>query len=110
VWEVQATLKPGLRHIYAKRVFYWDEDAPGAGSVENYDAAGKLYRVLNQVAVPFYDNELGGNTDASAELDLQTGVWTVQGLTSSPGSGWHNVERKDDRAFSPEAIAGDGVR
>ena len=27
VWVVEATLKPGLRHVYAKRVFYVDEDS-----------------------------------------------------------------------------------
>jgi len=110
VWEVQATLKPGLRHIYVKRNFFWDEDAPGSGSVENYDATGKLYRVVNEMSLPYYDNELGAFSDASIELDLQTGIWTAQGLTSMPGTGWHTVARKDDRAFSPEAIAGDGVR
>ena len=33
VWVVEATLKEGKRHIYAKRVFYVDEDSLGGCSV-----------------------------------------------------------------------------
>ena len=29
VWEVEATLKEGERHIYARRTFYLDEEAGG---------------------------------------------------------------------------------
>jgi len=110
VWVVEAHLKSNFRHVYAKRVFYWDEDAPGTGATEAYDAGGKLYRVMNQVSFPFYDNELGGNTDATIALDLQTGVWSVQGSISFPGGGWKSRQRWEDRFFSPEALAGDGIR
>lgn len=110
VWTVEATLKPGVRHIYPKRVFYFDEDVPGAGMAENYDAGGKLYRVMLNITYPFYDHELGGSSDVTIGLDLQTGVWSVQGLSGNPGSGWWPVPRKDDRFFSPEAMAGDGIR
>jgi hypothetical protein len=110
VWVVEATLKNGFRHIYPKRVFYWDEDAPGAGSTESYDAANKLYRITNTVAVPFYENELGVYTDSTVQLDLQTGSWFVQGLTGFPEGGLVPVKPRDERAFSPEAIAGEGVR
>ena len=110
VWQVDAALKPGMRHIYAKRVFFWDEDAPGAGSSEGYDAAGKLYRILNQAAVPFYEHESGGVSDASYGLDLQTGAWYVQGSASVAGGGYYPVERKNERFFSPESLASDGIR
>ena len=77
VWKVEATLKPGFRHIYPKRIFYWDEDTHTAGATENYDAAGKLYRVGNAISFPFYE----GASDAQSFVisDLQTGVWTLQG-------------------------------
>jgi hypothetical protein len=110
VWIVEATLKPGFRHIYPKRTFYFDEDTPGAGSSENYDAGGKLYRVMNQISYPFYEHELGGNADSTIGLDLQTGVWSVQGVTGYTKGGWWIVPRKDDRFFSPEAMAGEGIR
>ena len=39
VWVVEATLKEGARHIYAKRVFYLDEDSWLAVASDQYDAA-----------------------------------------------------------------------
>lgn len=110
VWVVEANLKAGFRHVYQKRVFYWDEDAPGTGAGEAYDAGGKLYRVTNEMSFPFYDNELGGNTDGTVALDLQTGVWAIQGLLSFAGGGWKEHQRWGDRFFSPEALAGEGIR
>jgi len=91
-------------------VFYWDEDAPGAGSTESYDAANKLYRIANTVAVPFYESQLGVYTDSTMQLDLQTGSWFVQGLAGFPEGGLAPVKPRDERAFSPEAMAGEGVR
>ncbi len=44
VWVVEATLKPGKRHIYQKRVFYFDEDSWVALASDEYDARGQLYR------------------------------------------------------------------
>jgi hypothetical protein len=41
VWVVEAKLKSGFRHIYQRRMFYWDEDSYSAGVAENYDAAEK---------------------------------------------------------------------
>lgn len=112
VWVVEANLKAGFRHVYPKRVFYFDEDAPGAGVGEAYDAGGKLYRILSQIAFPFYESELGGSTDGSFATDLQTGVWAVQGLPmiSGLGGGWHSVPHVEDRIYSPEAMAGQGIR
>ena len=43
VWVVEATLKPGKRHIYAKRRFYFDEDTWVAVASDEYDARGQLY-------------------------------------------------------------------
>ncbi|QIL73988.1 DUF1329 domain-containing protein (plasmid) [Diaphorobacter sp. HDW4B] len=112
VWQVEATLKEGFRHIYQKRVFFWDEDAPGAGVAENYDASGKLYRVVSNIVYPFYDSEplLGGYTDSSVAMDLQTGIWSISGGMSHPNGGWVTAAPKDSRYYSPESMAGDGLR
>src|SRR3546814_5849396 len=44
VWVVEATLKPGKRHVYAKRRFYLDEDSWSAVASDEYDSRGQLYR------------------------------------------------------------------
>jgi hypothetical protein len=45
VWILEAKLKPGMRHQYAKRIFYVDEDTWNAVMADNYDARGELWRV-----------------------------------------------------------------
>ncbi|WP_454256141.1 DUF1329 domain-containing protein [Pseudomonas sp. Marseille-Q8238] len=45
VWLVEATLKSGERHVYAKRRFYLDEDSWSILMSENYDSHGQLWRV-----------------------------------------------------------------
>jgi hypothetical protein len=55
VWVVEATLKPGQRHVYAKRVFYVDEDSWQAAHADAYDGRGELWRVHEINAVQFYD-------------------------------------------------------
>ncbi|WAJ39662.1 DUF1329 domain-containing protein [Pseudomonas sp. GOM7] len=45
VWVVEATLRPGQRHVHAKRRFYLDEDSWYALMVENSDARGELWHV-----------------------------------------------------------------
>ncbi|WP_279384482.1 DUF1329 domain-containing protein [Geotalea toluenoxydans] len=49
VWVVEATLKPGKRHLYSKRVFYLDEDSWRAAAADQYDGRGQLYRVASPI-------------------------------------------------------------
>ncbi len=51
VWVVEATLKEGKRHVYAKRIFYVDEDTWGIVATAKYDNAGKLWRVSQHMPI-----------------------------------------------------------
>ncbi len=44
VWVVESTVKKDARHIYAKRVFYLDEDSWACAMRDVYDAQGSLWR------------------------------------------------------------------
>jgi Protein of unknown function (DUF1329) len=111
VWVVQATIKPGYRHIYPKRTFYWDEDGYAAGLSENYDAGGKLYRVVSSVAFPFYSTEGGGTSgDGTFNYDLQTGVWSSQGSWADKGAGLAPQTPHTDIFYASETLAGEGIR
>ena len=110
VWVLEAKLKPGFRHIYARRMFYLDEDAPGADSFENYDASGKLYRIGFQQAYAFSNEYGGGDYDNTFITDLQTGISATQGSIGFKGAGWVVMKPWPDTRFSPEAIAGGGIR
>ena len=113
VWVVEAKLKPGFRHIFHRRVFYWDEDGYVGGATENYDAGDNLYRLVNVVSYPFYD-DTGMDGTAAFNQDMQSGIYAIQGITNSKGLGYYAIppEKASTLAnqFSPETLAGEGLR
>lgn len=58
VWEVEANLKPGERHVYAKRVFFIDEDSWQIVLADHYDARGTLWRVGEGHLQPYYNAQV----------------------------------------------------
>ena len=44
-WVVEATRKPGVRHVFSKRVLYLDEDSWAAWSGDMYDNRDNLTRI-----------------------------------------------------------------
>lgn len=54
VWVVDATLKDGARHIYARRTFYVDEDSWQIALVDHYDGRGELWRFKEGHAIVHY--------------------------------------------------------
>lgn len=55
VWVVEATVKPGLRHLLAKRVFYVDEDSWRVVATDIYDGRDNLWRYQEETTVNAYD-------------------------------------------------------
>ena len=45
VWQIEATVAPGKRHVVAKRMFYLDEDSWQILLTDGWDAQGKLWRM-----------------------------------------------------------------
>jgi hypothetical protein len=109
VWVVEATLKPGFRHIYPKRLFYWDEDTANAGESANYDAGGKLFRTAIAMWAPYYDGA-GGTPLGEYAIDMQTGGWSNEGAGTCPTCGMYNTTPKPADYYSPEALGGSGIR
>lgn len=52
VWKVEASVKSGMRHMFAKRSFYLDEDTWMLMAADQYDAQGKLWRVMEATIYP----------------------------------------------------------
>jgi len=106
-WVVEATLKPGKRHIYSKRVFYWDEDWAG-GMVDLYDASGKIWRGKYGMSTPAYDipaPQLG----STFTYDLINGLYAF--LTHTAETGGRTVgKQRPSSYFTPDAMAGAGIR
>ncbi|MGH8457208.1 MAG: DUF1329 domain-containing protein, partial [Stenotrophobium sp.] len=61
VWVVEATLKPGLRHNFAKRIFYVDEDSWAIAAVDCFDNRGALWKVqeADLLSLPFIPTTTG---------------------------------------------------
>ncbi|ABC83684.1 DUF1329 domain-containing protein [Anaeromyxobacter dehalogenans] len=108
VWVVDARLKPGKRHVYARRVFYLDEDSWAILTSDQYDARGQLWRVGIAFMAPSYDVPAMW-ADAFLHYDLATGGY---GINSWPGKdGWIRTGAcPGDAEWSPDALAGSGLR
>ena len=109
VWVVESTLKAEFRHMYKKRVFYFDEDGYGAGLQESYDGSGKLFRAAYNTFYTYWEKD-GGNDGSVVNLDFTTGAYVMQGTAGAPGAGFWPIEPKPSNFFSPEALAGEGIR
>ncbi len=61
VWVVEANVKAGVRHNFAKRTFYVDEDSWSIAIVDNYDARGQLWKVqeAHLITAPFVPTVTG---------------------------------------------------
>ncbi|WP_226666675.1 DUF1329 domain-containing protein [Microbulbifer aggregans] len=103
VWEVEATLKEGERHIYAKRTMFLDEDTWGVSVVDHYDGRGNLWRVGEGHNVMFYDV---GTPWMSAEVfhDLDSGRYLVTGLANEEPKFMEWGSKVNRRDFSSAAL------
>ncbi|MEH6577955.1 MAG: DUF1329 domain-containing protein [Amphritea sp.] len=110
VWKVEATLKEGERHVYAKRVFYIDEDTWQIAVADQYDARDQLWRVQEGHELQYIEPSVPWLA-ADTIHDLQSGRLLVSGLSNEDTQSGFNFEvvtkRKD---FTPSAIRRSGKR
>ena len=106
VWVVEATLKPGERHIYAKRVFYIDEDSWNILVVELYDGRGELWRIQEAHSLQRYDVLVAIHI-SEVNYDLQARRYMTTGLANEEKNTKFGIkaELKD---FSPAALRRSG--
>ena len=84
VWVVEATLKPGQRHVYSKRTYYIDEDGYGAGMFDAFDQSGNLYRSMFNLNMPFYDQDFV-YAGSSIIYDFNKSMYLMVGDQSQAG-------------------------
>ena len=97
VWEIEATLKEGSRHIYAKRVFFLDEDSWQIMVKDQYDGQGQLWRVGEAHAIQYYTIDVPWITNETL-MDLNDGRYLTLGLTNEEQSPYVfglEMKRKD---------------
>jgi hypothetical protein len=102
VWVVEATLKPGLRHRFARRVFYLDEDSWSIALVDCYDQRGLLWKMqeAHLLSAPFVPTTTG-----IPELiyDLQSKRYFATALTNEEAISDFEISF-DDKRFTPASL------
>ena len=79
VWEVEATLKKGERHIYSKRVFYLDEDSWNILAKDQYDSRDGFWRMGLASSKQRY-NFPAYHIQSYGHWDFQTDSYTVSNM------------------------------
>ncbi|MDL9997502.1 DUF1329 domain-containing protein [Variovorax sp. J22P240] len=108
VWVVEAKLRDGKRHVYGKRTFYLDEDSWAALASDNYDARGQMYRAGFAYMAPSYDLP-APYTDMFGHYDLVARVYSLTGFIAETG-GMRYTKPMSDRDWTPDSLAGSGIR
>jgi len=106
VWVVEAVLKPGVRHVYAKRTIYIDEDNWQIITADHYDGRGALWRV--PMILYFYSQESAGHhRGVQVFHDLTAGVYEAANLLNErrPEDWWRINTPMTPGMFSPDAAS-----
>lgn len=81
VWVLEATLKPGFRHKYAKRMIYIDEDTWQPVLADEYDTRGQLWRV-NQANLKYLYGTQGYQTRLTIYNDILRDAYVLDRMTN----------------------------
>ncbi|RJF92566.1 DUF1329 domain-containing protein [Noviherbaspirillum saxi] len=81
VWVLEAKLKDGFRHQYARRVMYLDEDSWNGMMADHYDMRGQLWRVAMVNYFYAYDAGIYINS-TSIYHDLNSGAYMTDKMTN----------------------------
>jgi hypothetical protein len=107
VWELEATVAPGKRHVVPKRKFYLDEDTWAISIVDGYDSEGKLWRsnLVFPMAVPEYPLVVA---DTVFVYNLPAG--TMSCVQCINGEAWKPVVEKNETFFTGDALSATSMR
>ncbi|MDH4570963.1 DUF1329 domain-containing protein [Pseudomonas sp. BN414] len=109
VWVLEAKLKPGARHIYAKRVLYLDEDSWAATLADNYDSRGQFWRTNMQTSIYAYDMQRF-HARLGMYHDLIAGSYMVDRLLDEQKPALLNASGFNSSDFTPGNLRKLGTR
>lgn len=110
VHVVEATLKAGMSHVLAKRVFYIDEDSNTVALADGYDSRGNLWRSYAYHLVQAYDAGVMFQAPFIT-TDLINGNFIVTWISNerkAPVYEWNRKGKQED--FEVDAIRRRGTR
>jgi len=109
VWVVEATLKPGVRHIYKRRTFYVDEDSWQILVVDQYDNRDQLWRVSEGHSINYYEVPTFWTT-LEVHTDLQVGRYIAIGLDNESKKMYDFNAKRRLSDYTPAALRREGRR
>ena len=109
VWVVEASLKSGQRHTSPKSRYYVDEDSWIAVMSDRWDAKGQLTRAPFTIPIAMPDVPAQVAT-LWGVYDLASGSMFVSFLQNEKRVQTKRMPRYKDEVFTPDAMAGEGVR
>lgn len=109
VWEVEATVKPEARHIYAKRKMYFDEDTWQIAIADHYDGRGQLWRVAEGHMQQYYNAQAAAYT-LEVIYDLNVGRYLALGMKNEERHSFKFGVPLRFSDFTPAALRNAGVR
>jgi len=109
VWEVEANLKAGSKHIYGKRVFFLDEDTWTVVYEDTYDTRKQLWRVGLHPMIQFYDAKLAWYR-ANIWHDLNNGAYYLANLDNEVKQPWTVGQKGKGSDFQPDQLRRMGTK
>jgi hypothetical protein len=108
VWVVEANLREDTRHIYKKRVFYFDEDSWQVMVTDIYDNRDQLYRLGVGHGVNYYELPAQWTT-LEVFHDFQSRRYIAMGLDNEAKMYNFDAGLKE-KSFTPSALRREGIR
>lgn len=106
LWVVEAVLRKGFKHPYAKRRFYLDEDSWQILVVDLYDKHGELIGLQESHSINYYEVPMIGST-LETVYDFQGQRYFADGLDNNePMYDFHAPLSPGD--FTPQALRREG--
>jgi len=108
VWVIDATVKSGTSHLYARRTFYIDEDSWQILVADHYDGRGQMWRVSEAHCINYYEAQVFWST-LEVHMDLQNGRYLAVGLDNE--NPMYDFGRQLSPAdFTPDSLRRAGLR
>lgn len=109
VWVLEGKVKTGMRHLYARRVMYVDEDTWNAVMADHYDARGELWRVAMVNLVYAYELQ-AYHARVTVYHDLVSGAYMADRLTNQqPKAARINTGELKASDYTPDAARQSGL-
>lgn len=107
VWEVEATVRDGMRHAVPKRTYFIDEDSWLISAVDGYDSEGSLWRT--SLTTPFVVPKIPANIlKTTLVFNLQANTMSI--IQALQDEYLDVVPVKPETYFTGDAVAAEAMR